>query len=221
MRREEEEAITQDTQEYLKPVKQEVLSNTVLRKYLRKIEDSFIGRTEDKKLDSLNPYLEHVEELIATHERPLRESIEQWRTNLERQETTKNRQFNKKEVRALFSSSTLCLDIYKAFIDGIVSCPEKHEVLNLAYWPIDGDSNIRLILLDNSLIGYAAMVADETVNTLAVQGSIDYDSEFNSDQQLDISHEQVRANFFAAFPTLHSIVHDYEEGSTWGLEGLY
>jgi hypothetical protein len=189
----------------------------VLRKYLRKIEDSFIGRTEDKKLDSLNPYLGNFEELIATHEQPLRASIEQWRTNLEREETTKNRQFNKKEIRALFSSSTLCLDFYKVFIDGIMSCPEKHEVLNLAYWPIDGDSNIRLILLDSSLIGHAAKVADETVNTLAVQGSIDYDSEFNSDQHFDISHEQVRSNFVAAFPPLYSVIHDYVEGLAWGL----
>jgi hypothetical protein len=162
-----------------KQVKLEVLTNAAFRKLLRKIEDFCKGKPAYTKLVLLNPYLGSVDRLIATHKRALEDSIEQWKNSLSRGESEKNRQFNKHEIRDLFSSSKLCLKVYKAFIEGIVSSenPIKCQVMNLDYWPEGGDRDIKRILLDDCSNSHAQFDCDMMLAGL--------------DKHLDLCLEQV------------------------------
>jgi hypothetical protein len=129
------------------PVKLEVLTNCVIRKFLRKI-DRF-SRQEDKKLSAINDYVAAVDALIESHKAALINDIQKWFIQLRREGGKKNRQYNQREVHALLTQSELVFRVYKAFIEGLVSCPDsiKCQVLNLDHWPQGGNEALVQILL--------------------------------------------------------------------------
>jgi hypothetical protein len=145
-------------------VKLEVLTNCVVRRMLRKIASH--GKDEDKKLIAINPYIQTVDQLIQSDKEALVEYISQWKESLGRQDRSKSRQYNKREVHLLLSNSELVAKIYRAYIEGILNCPYRsvrRKVLNLSQWPSDGDTALRQILLTEDLLGTDAGRSSEAV----------------------------------------------------------
>jgi hypothetical protein len=129
-------------------LKAEVLWNCIIRRMLRKIEKRFNETDEaDKKLKDINEFIHEVEILIDNHRTEITEDKTKWENELGRTQQNKNRQYNQREIGKLLQSSLL-LEIYNAFVSGLLSAPEnvKLEVLNLKSWPEDGDFAMHQIL---------------------------------------------------------------------------